>query len=55
MGQVTGAWQYFDDDEPLEPVDSVFASSAERFCQCLPEGRLNVVLKMVGESAWKKH
>jgi hypothetical protein len=36
----------------------VFALSAEKFCQCLPEGRLDVVdvgekgLKTVGESAW---
>ena len=50
----------FEDDEPLEPVDSVFASSAENVCQCLPEGRLDVVevgekgLKTVGESAWNK-
>lgn len=35
-------------DEPLEPVDSVFASSAENDCQCLPEGRLEVV--EVGEN-----
>ena len=57
-----GAWRLvvFDDDEPLEPVDSVFASSAEKFCQCLPEGRLEAVdvgekgLKTVGESAWNK-
>jgi hypothetical protein len=41
-------------DEPLEPVDSVFASSAENDCQCLPEGRLEVV--EVGENgeSWPK-
>jgi hypothetical protein len=32
-----------DVEEPLEPVDSVFAERAENDCQCLPEGRLEVV------------
>lgn len=35
-------------DDPLEPVGSVFASSVEKVCQCLPEGRLEVV--EVGEN-----
>jgi hypothetical protein len=59
-GAAPGRLVVFDEDEPLEPIDSVFASSAEKFCQCLPEGRLDVVdvgekgLKTVGESAWNK-
>ena len=42
-GEATWPLTVFDDDDPLEPVDSVFASSAEKVCQCLPEGRLDVV------------
>ena len=53
----------FDDNESLEPVDSMFASSAEKFSKYIPEGRLDAVdvrekktrgLKTVGESAWNK-
>lgn len=30
-------------DDPLEPINSAFASSIVNDCQCLPEGRLDVV------------
>jgi hypothetical protein len=35
-------------EDPLDPVNSVFALSAENVFQCLPEGRLDVV--EVGEN-----
>jgi hypothetical protein len=32
-----------DEEEPLEPVDSVIVSSAAKFVHFLPDGRLDVV------------
>lgn len=32
-----------DEEDPLDPVNSVFSLSVEKVCQCLPEGRLDVV------------
>ena len=52
-GMGTG-YRFGDVEVPLEPVNSVFALSGERFAQGLPEGRLDVVeLGENGESGAK--
>jgi len=37
-------YRFGDLEEPLDPVDSDFGSSVDnKFCRCIPEGRLDVV------------